>query len=112
MNLGVGEGKGKTREDHKQVSDQMYANYAEGRDLRGLVAIVGEEALSDRDRKLLRFAEDFENQFVKQSRTEDRTISQTLNLGWKLLGRFEKRELTRISTQLKEKYHKESKEEK
>lgn len=112
MNLGIGEGKGKTREDHKQVSDQMYANYAEGRDLRGLVAIVGEEALSDRDKKLLRFAEDFENQFVKQSRTEDRTIAQTLNLGWKLLGRFEKRELTRISPALKEKYHKETKEEK
>lgn len=112
MNLGIGEGKGKTREDHKQVSDQMYANYAEGRDLRGLVAIVGEEALSDRDKKLLRFAEDFENQFVKQSRTEDRTIAQTLNLGWKLLGRFEKRELTRISPALKEKYHKETKDEK
>ncbi len=112
MNLGIGEGKGKTREDHKQVSDQMYANYAEGRDLRGLVAIVGEEALSDRDKKLLRFAEDFENQFVKQARTEDRTIAQTLNLGWKLLGRFEKRELTRISPALKEKYHKETKEEK
>lgn len=112
MNLGIGEGKGKTREDHKQVSDQMYANYAEGRDLRGLVAIVGEEALSDRDKKLLRFAEDFENQFVKQSRNEDRTIAQTLNLGWKLLGRFEKRELTRISPALKEKYHKETKEEK
>ncbi|MDO8642735.1 MAG: V-type ATP synthase subunit B [Candidatus Woesearchaeota archaeon] len=112
MNLGIGEGKGKTREDHKQVSDQMYANYAEGRDLRGLVAIVGEEALSDRDKKLLRFAEDFESQFVKQSRNEDRTIAQTLNLGWKLLGRFEKRELTRISPALKEKYHKETKEEK
>ncbi len=110
MNLGIGEGKGKTREDHKQLSDQLYANYAEGRDLRGLVAIVGEEALSDRDKKLLRFAEDFETQFVRQSRTEDRTIAHTLNLGWRLLGRFEKRELTRISPQLKDKYHKEIKE--
>src|SRR5512141_1884054 len=54
MNLGIG--KGKTREDHKQLSDQLYAFYAEGRDLRGLVAIVGEEALSDRDKRLLGFA--------------------------------------------------------
>ena len=58
MNQGIG--KGKTREDHKQVSDQVYAGYAEGRDLRGLVAIVGEEALSERDKKLLKFAEEFE----------------------------------------------------
>ncbi len=108
MNLGIGEGKGKTREDHKNVSDQMYANYAEGRDLRGLVAIVGEEALSDRDKKLLKFAEKFEDQFVRQDRNEDRSITKgTLNMGWKLLGSFESRELTRISPKLREKYHKE-----
>jgi len=102
MNSGIG--KGKTREDHKQVSDQLYANYAEGRDLRGLVAIVGEEALSEKDRRLLRFAEQFENQFVKQSLYEDRTIEETLKLSWDLLSNIPKDELGRISKDLKEKY--------
>ena len=64
MNLGIGNGK--TREDHKKVSDQMYAGYAEGNDLRGLVAIVGKDALSERDRLLLEFADLFENRFVRQ----------------------------------------------
>lgn len=105
MNLGIG--KSKTREDHKQVSDQMYANYAEGRDLRGLVAIVGEEALSERDKRLLHFAATFEDRFVRQDKREDRTIVKTLNLGWELLGRFPKKDLTRVSNELKEKYHKE-----
>ena len=104
MNLGIGPEK--TREDHKQVSDQMYAAYAEGRDLRGLVAIVGEEALSERDKKLLKFAEEFEAKFVRQSRDEDRSIQETLDLGWKLLGILPENELTRISPELKKKYYK------
>ncbi|MBU0535362.1 MAG: V-type ATP synthase subunit B [Nanoarchaeota archaeon] len=103
MNLGIG--KGKTREDHKQVSDQMYANYAEGRDLRGLVAIVGEEALSDRDKRLLKFAEAFEDKFVRQSKREDRSIVQTLTIGWDLLKSIPASELSRISPELKEKYY-------
>lgn len=102
MNSGIG--KGKTREDHKQVSDQLYANYAEGRDLRGLVAIVGEEALSEKDRRLLRFAERFEDLFVKQSSTEDRSIEDTLKISWDLLADIPKDELGRISKDLKEKY--------
>ncbi len=104
MNLGIG--KEKTREDHKQVSDQMYAAYAEGRDLRGLVAIVGEEALSERDKKFLKFAAEFEDKFVRQKRDEDRSISETLDLGWKLLGVLPENELTRISPELKKKYYK------
>ncbi len=104
MNLGIG--KEKTREDHKQVSDQMYAAYAEGRDMRGLVAIVGEEALSDRDKKLLKFAAEFEDKFVRQKREEDRSIAETLDLGWKLLGILPENELTRISPELKKKYYK------
>jgi V/A-type H+/Na+-transporting ATPase subunit B len=102
MNLGIGDEK--TREDHKQVSDQMYAAYAEGRDLRGLVAIVGEEALSDRDKKLLKFADEFEDKFVRQARDEDRSIQETLDLGWKLLSALPESELTRISPELKKKY--------
>jgi len=103
MNAGIG--KGKTREDHKQVSDQLYANYAEGRDLRGLVAIVGEEALSDRDKRLLKFAEIFEDKFVRQGRNEDRTIEDTLSLAWDLLSMFPEHELTRISPEFKKKYY-------
>ena len=104
MNLGIGPTK--TREDHKQLSDQMYAAYAEGRDLRGLVAIVGEEALSDRDKRLLKFAADFEDKFVRQKRDEDRSIAETLDLGWKLLGIIPENELTRIRPELKKKYYK------
>lgn len=107
MNLGIG--KGKTRDDHKNVSDQMYAFYAEGRDLRGLVAIVGEEALSDRDKRLLKFAEQFEKIFVQQGARDDRSISQTLDIGWELLSNIPKQELTRISPELREKYYREKK---
>jgi len=105
MNLGIGEKK--TREDHKSVSDQLYAGYAEGRDLRGLVAIVGEEALSARDKRLLKFADEFEKQFVTQSKNDDRSIISTLDLGWKLFESIPADELTRISPDLKKKYYKE-----
>jgi len=103
MNLGIGPNK--TREDHKQVSDQLYAAYAEGRDLRGLVAIVGEEALSERDKKYLKFAEDFEKRFVQQDSKEERTIVRSLELGWELLRMLPSKDLTRISPELREKYY-------
>ena len=110
MNLGIGPDK--TREDHKQVSDQLYAAYAEGRDLRGLVAIVGEEALSDRDKKFLKFADKYEKRFIAQRRDEDRSINQTLDLGWELLGILPENELTRIDPELRKKYYKKAEEEK
>ena len=69
MNAGIGPGK--TREDHKSVSDQLYAAYAQGKELRGLVAIVGEDALNERDLQLLKFADIFEDKFLRQSRDED-----------------------------------------
>jgi V/A-type H+-transporting ATPase subunit B len=103
MNLGIG--KGKTRDDHKKVSDQMYAGYAEGNDLRGLVAIVGKDALSERDRLLLEFADLFENRFVRQGYDEDRTIEDTLTLGWELLSTLPVEQLTRIDRELINKYH-------
>jgi V/A-type H+-transporting ATPase subunit B len=103
MNLGIG--KGHTREDHKKVSDQMYAGYAEGNDLRGLVAIVGKDALSERDRMLLEFADIFENRFVRQGYDEDRTIEDTLNLGWELLSTLPVEQLVRIDRELIQKYH-------
>lgn len=107
MNLGIG--KERTREDHKQVSDQLYANYAEGRDLRGLAAIVGEEALSERDKRLLHFAGIFEDQFVRQGKHEDRNIEGTLNIGWRLLGTMPRKDLTRMSEEIKDKYYGEEK---
>lgn len=104
MNAGIGEGK--TREDHKNVSDQLYANYAEGRDLRGLVAIVGEDALSERDKRLLKFADEFEDLFVRQKKTENRAINKTLSIGWDMFSAIPEHELTRLSPKLKEKYYK------
>ncbi|MEA3343091.1 MAG: V-type ATP synthase subunit B [archaeon] len=104
MNSGIGEGK--TREDHKNVSDQQYAGYAEGRDLRGLVAIVGEEALSSRDKRLLKFAAAFEDKFVRQGKKEDRSIEKTLDVSWDLLSSIPEDELTRVSPRIKEKYYK------
>ncbi len=103
MNLGIG--KGHTREDHKKVSDQMYAGYAEGNDLRGLVAIVGKDALSERDRMLLEFADLFEQRFVKQGYDEDRTIVDTLDLAWDLLSTLPVEQLTRIDRDLINRYH-------
>jgi V/A-type H+-transporting ATPase subunit B len=103
MNLGIG--KGHTREDHKKVSDQLYAAYAEGNDLRGLVAIVGKDALSERDRMFLEFADLFEHRFVKQGYDEDRTIEDTLDLGWELLATLPVEQLVRIDRDLINKYH-------
>jgi len=103
MNLGIGEGM--TRDDHKKVSDQLYAGYAEGVDLRGLVAIVGKDALSERDRLFLEFADLFEDRFVRQDHDEDRTIEESLDLGWELLATLPEDQLTRIDRELIQKYH-------
>jgi len=103
MNSGIGDGK--TREDHKAVSDQLYAGYAEGRDLRGLVAIVGKESLSEKDQKILEFADLFEDRFVRQGRDEDRTIEDTLNVSWEILSEMPKSYLTRIDNKYIDKYH-------
>jgi V/A-type H+-transporting ATPase subunit B len=103
--MDAGIGVGRTREDHKSVSDQCYAAYAEGRDLRGLVAIVGKDALSDRDRKFLDFADLFEKHLVRQGREEDRDIETTLNLMWDLLAHIPENQLTRIDRKWIEKYH-------
>lgn len=103
MNSGIGAGK--TRDDHKAVSDQMYAAYAEGRDLRGLVAIVGKEALSERDQRILEFADLFEDRFVRQDREEDRSIEDTLNVAWSILSELPEALLTRVDNKFIEKYH-------
>jgi V/A-type H+-transporting ATPase subunit B len=104
MNEGIGEGR--TRADHLGVSDQCYSGYAEGRDVRSLVAVVGEEALSERDRLNLKFAEIFEERFVSQGVDENRTIEQTLSLGWELLGVLPEGELKRIDEKYVKQYYK------
>ncbi len=104
MNAGIGVGH--TRKDHKAVSDQLYAGYAEGRDLRGLVAIVGKESLSSRDRHFLDFADLFEDRFVRQDRNEDRAIAEdTLELGWELLSTLPESALTRIDASMLREFH-------
>lgn len=82
MNAGIGAGK--TRADHRPLADQLYALYAEGRDLRRLMAIIGEAALSTEDRRILAFTDQFEERFIGQGRV-DRDIEETLNLAWELL---------------------------
>ncbi len=103
MNQGIGADK--TREDHLGVSDQCYAGYAEGRDVRNLVAVVGEEALTERDRRFLNFADGFEKEFVVQDRDENRSIEETLDTGWKLLEILPEKELKRIDEEHIKKYH-------
>ena len=102
--MGGGTGEGRTRADHKGVSDQLYAAYAEGKDLRGLVAIVGKESLSEKDRKLLDFADLFEDRIVRQGADEDRSIEDTLSIAWDILGALDTDQITRIDRKYIEQY--------
>jgi V/A-type H+-transporting ATPase subunit B len=104
MNQGIG--KGKTREDHRGTADQLYAAYARGKELRSLTEIVGEEALSGNDRKFLGFADGFEKEFVNQGYDEDRSIEQTLELGWKLFSQLDINEMKRLKDEYIKKYGK------
>ncbi len=101
MNNGIGAGK--TREDHRELSNQLYACYSEGIDIRRLVAIMGEESLTDIDKKYLEFAERFERELIGQGRSP-RDIEETLNLGWTLLKMFPEEELKRINKDLISRY--------
>jgi V/A-type H+-transporting ATPase subunit B len=110
MDRGIG--KDRTREDHADVANQLYAAYAEGRDLRDLVAIVGEDALSERDQQFLKFADQFEQRFVAQSSHENRSIEQTLSIAWELLSALPDSELKKIDEKYIKKYHLKIKEKK
>ena len=103
--MGLGTGEGKTREDHKKVADQVFALYAEGKDLRGLVAIVGEEALSDRDKRKLNFAKLFEEKILQQGLNENREFEKTMDIAWEILGTIPREELVTIDNKLKDKYY-------
>ncbi len=102
MNNGIGEGR--TRKDHRALANQLYSCYAQGCDVRKLMAIVGEDALSEMDKKYLRFANQFEARMIGQRETR-RTIEETLSLGWELLGFIPKEELTRVSRDFIEQYY-------
>lgn len=99
-----GIGKGHTREDHADVASQLYAAYARCNEIRSLATIIGEEALSMRDRDYLRFGEEFEKRFINQRRDENRSIEETLNIAWDLLAILPEDELTRIHTEYIKKY--------
>ena len=101
MNNGIGPGL--TREDHRQLANQLYACYAEGQDIRRLLAIVGEEALGDMDRRYLRFAGMFEGELIHQGSTE-RSIEETLSIGWRALGAIPASEYRRINKDLISRY--------
>ena len=99
-----GIGKDKTREDHADTLNQLFAAYSRGKDAKELMAILGESALSDIDLMYAKFADEFEKQYVSQGFRTDRTIEQTLDTGWKLLRMLPKSELKRIRDEYLEKY--------
>ena len=100
-----GIGKGYTREDHPAVANQLFASYARVQEVRALASVIGEEELSEIDKKYMRFGRIFEAEFVAQAFEEGRDISQTLDLGWLLLGLLPKEELDRISPDMLERYY-------
>ncbi|MFQ9509835.1 MAG: V-type ATP synthase subunit B [Lachnospiraceae bacterium] len=101
-----GIGAGYTREDHQDVANQLFSCYAKVGDARALASVIGEDELSDLDKKYLAFGKAFENIFVGQGEFENRTIIDTLTIGWNLLGMLPKEELDRIDTKLLDKYYK------
>jgi len=102
MKDGIGEGM--TRDDHKELSSQLFAAYARTKSVRNLAAIIGEEELSALDKGYLRFGERFEGEFVSQAEDEDRSIDETLDIGWRLLSALPREELVRVSRSMIEKY--------
>jgi V/A-type H+-transporting ATPase subunit B len=100
-----GIGEGKTREDHSSTMNQLFSAYARGKDAKELMSILGEAALSDTDKIYASFAEQFEDVYVSQGYEKDRTIEETLALGWRLLSILPKSELKRIDDKLIEKYY-------
>ena len=99
-----GIGEGKTREDHADLYNQLYAAYARGKEAQELATIMGEAALSEEDKKYMTFADEFEARYVSQDYYENRPVETTLDVGWELLSMFENAELKRIDIKLIEKY--------
>ena len=106
MKDGIGEGF--TRADHQDVANQLFSCYAKVGDARALASVIGEDELSPLDKKYLQFGKAFEAEFVGQTDTENRSIIDTLNKGWELLGMLPKDELDRIDTKILDQYYHET----
>ena len=105
MKDGIGEGY--TRDDHQDLANQLFSSYAKVGEARNLASVIGEDELSDLDKKYLEFGREFEKRYVGQGMAENRTIQDTLDLGWELLQILPREELDRIDTKILEKYRKE-----
>lgn len=100
-----GIGPGMTREDHAHIASQLFAAYAHVKDVRALASVIGEEELAPLDHEYLKFGDAFEKRFLKQGTDENRTIQQTLDLGWEVISMLPKDELTRITDEEIQKYY-------
>jgi V/A-type H+-transporting ATPase subunit B len=100
-----GIGKGMTRDDHAHISSQLFAAYAKVKDVRALASIIGEEELTPIDKKYLEFGDAFELKFLSQKENEDRSIDETLDLGWKVVSILPKEELYRVTPDEIEKHY-------
>jgi V/A-type H+-transporting ATPase subunit B len=103
MKDGIGEGM--TREDHAHLASQLFAAYSHVKDIRALASVIGEEELTPLDHAYLKFGESFERQFIRQGFEEDRSIEQTLDLGWKVLSSIDRDELHRVTEEEIRKYY-------
>ncbi|MCT4686691.1 V-type ATP synthase subunit B [Vallitalea sp.] len=104
MKDGIGEGF--TREDHPQIANQLFASYAHVQEVKALASVIGEDELSDIDKKYMEFGKVFEELFVSQARDENRFMNATLDLGWRLLGILPRQELDRVDEEVLDKYYK------
>lgn len=106
MKDGIGEGF--TRKDHKDLANQLFASYAKVQEIKSLASVIGEEKLSEIDKAYIKFGKEFEEKFITQNLNENRTIEQTLNLGWNLLALLPRKELDRIDTKILDEFYEES----
>ena len=100
-----GIGKEKTRDDHKNTMNQLFAAYSRGKEAKELAIILGDAALTDIDKLYAKFADEFERRYINQGFTENRTIDETLDLGWELLTLLPRTEMKRINDENLEKYY-------
>ena len=104
--MGAAVGEGRTRSDHREVSDQLYSFYSEGISVRRLAAVIGQEALTDSERRMLSFADRFEKTVLSQGLSENRTLEQSLDLAWEAFSLFKKQDLVHVSKENVDKYYK------